>query len=303
MAAVFFALPLAASSQSRSLSLAEVNPDARMSAMGGNWYGEASTMQIYANPSSILYSEAGTDISASTLIYPSAGDGIGRNMYYAASASKRFGINGLHIGFRYQGGLELPVEGGTLSPEDYTVDAAYSIRLSDRFSLAAGIGFVHSKILTSASAVSFNIGGYFRDSFNIFGNKSTYILGVSVRDFGTSLDYGTGYSSSSLPGNIGMGGETSVLFGDKHRVTLALSERYYLLPSDATLFTGNIGAEYTFNSLVSLRAGYRYAEHDFCSYSVGAGISLRFIRLDVCHQRGIGGNKINLTSLSLGVGF
>ena len=87
--------PMFVFGQSRAVPMLEINPDARATAMGGNQYGEAQTMMIYSNPTSILYNEDVWNFSASTQIYPSA-DEVGRLMFYGASASRRFGIHGVH---------------------------------------------------------------------------------------------------------------------------------------------------------------------------------------------------------------
>ena len=124
LASVLIGLPLLAIGQSRSLPILEINPDARATAMGGNQYGEASTMLIYANPTTLLYENMNWEVSAATQIYPKADEDIGRLMFYGVSAGKRFGNHGVHVGFRYLGGYDIPAdEGKNLKPADWTVDA------------------------------------------------------------------------------------------------------------------------------------------------------------------------------------
>ena len=112
LACVLIGLPLLAIGQSRSLPILEINPDARATAMGGNQYGEASTMLIYANPTTLLYENMNWEVSAATQIYPKADEDIGRLMFYGVSAGKRFGNHGVHVGFRYLGGYDIPADEG-----------------------------------------------------------------------------------------------------------------------------------------------------------------------------------------------
>lgn len=294
--------PIFVFGQSRAVPMLEINPDARATAMGGNQYGEAQTMMIYSNPTSILYNEDVWNFSASTQIYPSA-DEVGRLMFYGASASRRFGIHGVHIGFRYLGGYSIPMDGGkNLKPADWSVDVAYSLRLFDHFSASVGASFIRSKVFKEASTVAFNVAAYYRNSFNM-GIDADYIIGINAANMGPDLDYGKKYKKAKLPANFGGGGELGLNFSEKNKLNVSLAGQYYYLPEKAKLFTGNVGAEYTYAKMISLRAGYSYAQHDYSHFAFGAGFSYRIFHLGVTHQRGLGGNDVNVTLISLGASF
>lgn len=301
LAGVLLALPLLVNGQSRSLPILEINPDARATAMGGNQYGEASTMLTYANPTTLLYEQMNWEVSAATQIYPKTDDDTGRLMFYGISAGRRFGNHGVQVGFRYLGGYDIPVDGGkNLKPADWTIDANYAIRFLDHFSATAGISLIHSKVLEEATTVAFNAAAYYRNRFDadISGN---YIIGINVAGLGPKLDYGTSYRKAKLPAHYGGGGELGLDFNEQHRLSISLAAQHYCYPQNASMFTGNVGAEYTFLGMVSVRGGYTYAEHDYSRYSFGAGISLGNIHLNVAHQRGVGGNDVTQTMLSLGL--
>lgn len=299
---VLFAAPAFAFGQSRSVPMLEVNPDARSAAMGGNQYGEARSMLIYSNPTSILYSDKALNVSAATQIYPDADDA-GRLMYYGAAASYRVGIHGVQAGFRYLGGYSIPMENGkNLKPADWSADVAYSIRFLDRISVAAGVSLLHSKILKEAYTVAFNLSAYYRNSFNM-GINADYVIGVNVANIGPDLNYGKKYGKTKLPACFGAGGELGMDLGKTNRLGISLAGQYYCMPRKAKMFTGNIGAEYSYAKKISLRAGYKYAEHDYSSFAFGAGLACSIFHLDVAHQRGMGENEVNLTLITLGVSF
>ena len=301
LAGVLLGLPLIANGQSRSLPILEINPDARATAMGGNQYGEASTMSIYANPTTLLYGEMNWEVSAATQIYPEAEDNVGRLMFYGVSAGKRFGNHGVLVGFRYLGGYDIPVEGGkNLKPADWTVDANYAIRFLDHFSATAGVSFIHSEVVEEATSVAFNAAAYYRNGFGS-GISGDYVVGINVGGVGPKLDYGARYRKAKLPAHYGGGGEVGLDFNEQHRLSVSLAAQHYCYPKNAEMFTGNVGAEYTFLGLVSVRGGYTYAQHDYSRYSFGAGISFGNIRLNVAHQRGLGDNDVNQTMISLGL--
>lgn len=301
LAGVLLGLPLIANGQSRSLPILEINPDARATAMGGNQYGEASTMSIYANPTTLLYGEMNWEVSAATQIYPEAEDNVGRLMFYGVSAGKRFGNHGVLVGFRYLGGYDIPVEGGkNLKPADWTVDANYAIRFLDHFSATAGVSFIHSEVVEEATSVAFNAAAYYRNGFGS-GISGDYVVGINVGGLGPKLDYGARYRKAKLPAHYGGGGEVGLDFNEQHRLSVSLAAQHYCYPKNAEMFTGNVGAEYTFLGLVSVRGGYTYAQHDYSRYSFGTGISFGNIRLNVAHQRGLGDNNVNQTMISLGL--
>lgn len=300
--AALSAVPALTYGQSRAVPMLEVNPDARTAGMGGNQYGEAGSMLIYSNPTTLLYGEEVWNVSAATQIYPSE-DEIGRLMYYGASLSRRFGRHGVHAGFRYLGGYSIPLDKGQdLKPADWAVDVAYTLRLLDHFSVAVGASFLRSKVVKEASAVAFNVGAYYRNTFHM-GIDADYLVGINAANLGSQLDYGSKYKKNDLPAYFGGGGELGLNFNPKNRLAISLAAQYYCLPADAELFTANIGAEYTFARFVSLRAGYNYAEHDYCHLAVGAGLHYKIFRLDLAHLHGLGENEVNRTVVTVGVRF
>lgn len=301
--AALLAAPLIANGQSRSLPILEIYPDARAAGMGGNQYGESATLLTYTNPTSLHYGEDAWNVSATTQVNPKAEGDIGRLMFYGASVSRRLGMHGIHAGFRYLGGYDIPVdEGKNLKPADWTVDLAYSIRLFDHFSASVGASFIHSKVVEEANTVAFNVAAYYRNKFNM-GVDADYVVGINAANMGPNLDYGKGSKQSKLPTSFGAGGEVGLNFSELHRLNVSLAAQYYCLPTNADLFMGNVGAEYTFLDMISIRGGYSYAQHDYCHASMGAGIALGNIHVDAAYLLGLGGNDVNQTMISLGITF
>lgn len=301
---ILLAVPLLANGQSsRSLPILEINPDARTAAMGGNQYGEAATMGLYANPTTLLYKDKKWAVSAATQIFPSADDYIGRLMFYGVSAGRRFGNHGVQVGFRYLGGYNIPLDNNQeLKPGDWTLDANYSYRFWDHFSATVGVSYIHSKVVEEASTVAFNAGIYYRNQFE-GGIDGNYVVGINAAALGPELDYGPQYLDAKLPANYGGGGEVGLKFSEQHRLNLSLAAQYYCYPQNAAMFTGNVGAEYTLFDLISIRGGYTYAEHDYSRYSVGAGIAFQQFSINAAHIRGLGDNEVTQTLISLGFMF
>ena len=302
--AVMLALPLLANAQSRSLPILEIYPDARAAGMGGNQYGESDNMLTYTNPTSLLYIKAKNNVSATTQVFPKGEGDIGRLMYYGVSLSHKFGsMHGVHAGFRYLGGYDIPMDNGkNLKPADWKLDLAYSIRLFDNFSASVGASYIHSKVVEEASTVAFNVAAYYRNSFKA-GVEMDYVVGINAANMGPNLDYGKGLKESKLPASYGGGGELSMKINEVHRLGVSLAAQYYYYPTSADMFTGNVGLEYTLLDMVSFRGGYKYADHDYSHASVGAGVTFGNIHLSGAFMWGLGDNEVNQSIFSLGFSF
>lgn len=300
-------LAISALVMSQALASAQVNtllgisPDAATAGMSGNQYGEARGMFIYSNPTSLLYGEKDWAVSAATVIMPKAEDLDSRDMMYGAAVSRRFGNHGVHVGFRYLGGLSIPVDGeGNVKPRDLTFDLGYSFRFLDHFSVSAVTSVINDKIVDDATGVAFNVGAYYRNSFDM-GINADYVVGVSGFNIGPKLNYGA--TSSKLPAGVGAGGELGLDFNEKNRLNVSVAGQYRYLNENGNIGSWNIGAEYGFNKMLFARGGYRYGGHDSSGYSFGLGVRVGTVSLDLCHQRGIKGNETKLTWIGLNIAF
>lgn len=298
-------IPLASFGQSsRAVPLLEINPDARSAAMGGNQYGESRVMQLYSNATSLLYDPHLWSASFATQLYQKPEDShIGRQKYYAVMAARRLDKHAVQIGFRYLGGLDIPMtDNSSLKPADYTIDLGYAYRIDDHFSVAGSASLVHSKVVEEATTVAFNVAAYYRNSFGT-EMPTNYVIGISGNNMGPDLDYGKKYKKNNLPASFGGGGEISTGFSLNHKLSLSATAQYFCMPENASMFTFNTGIEYGFADMVFIRGGYRYAEHDYSSFAIGAGLDASIIRIDATYQKGIGGNDTHQWLIALGVSF
>lgn len=287
---------------SRALPILEINPSARAVGMGGNQLGEAKDMFIYSNPTSFLYGEPVWHVSGSTQIYKSLEDA-GRQMFYAAAASVRLGRHGINAGLRYLGGLSIaPDTGKDIKPVDWTVDLTYALRLSDHFSVAVGGSFIQSQIKDTGNAPAFNVSAYYRNSFDMKGVDASFVIGANGANIGPELDYGKG-SKVKLPTSCGLGGEFDMNFNDEHHVALSLAGQYYFLPEKASMFTGNVGAEYIYANMLSARAGFVYAEHDHTRLTIGGGFKYKIAHVDAAYEFNPSYFSSATTFVTLGVTF
>ena len=206
----------------------------------------------------------------------------------------------------------------------YCFAVSYARKLTDRFSIGGNIKYVNEKIYhSSASGVALDIGTLFETQFN--GLK----IGMSISNYGTKMqmagrdmliqadpDELIAGNNPNIPANletnafdmplmfrVGMGMDVLKGMG-KSNLILALDA---LHPNDDVEYI-NVGAEYTFNNMVSLRGGYKtlFAEDSEEGLSVGGGLRYRImdfseLRLDYAYQDF--GMLKNVQKFTLTLGF
>ncbi len=184
--------------------------------------------------------------------------------------------------------------GETYTAQDLSVSLAYAIKLTDNFSIGITPKFVHQKIWRmSATSFAVDLGVQYVTPFD------GIILAASMSNFGSKMKmegnsslvlYDPDDNTSGNNGNIPAYLETEewelpLLFRvglsyqpiktKMHTVTVAVDAAH---PSD-DFESVNIGGEYLFNELVSLRAGYKSLFLDAAeeSFTLGFGLQQRLV--------------------------
>jgi len=245
---------------------------ARNVAMGGaNVANIQGVEAIYWNPAG-LSSMAGSEASFSYTPYFAD-----MNISYFAAGVKagRSGVLGLSLQLLSIGDIEVTTieapegTGETIKPNFMTVGVSYSRQFTDRIRFGANLKVVNEKIQNmSATGMAFDFGLQYISPWKV-------AFGVTLRNLGGDMSYdGTGIEFNSeiswadpgattrrtrldmaaaeLPTSMTMGLSYSYSLGE--RGTLNVSGLY----SNNSFAIDNLsaGAEYAFNRMVFLRAGY-----------------------------------------------
>jgi opacity protein-like surface antigen len=206
---------------------------------------------------------------------------------------------------------------------DVAFSLAYAIRLTDDFAIGIAPKFVYQKIWKmSASAVAMDIGVKYNTPFR------GIVLGMSITNFGQKMQMqgtnalvlydpdpsGSG-NNGRIPANLAteewglplsfrVGLAYRPDLGETHRVVLAVDA---LHPSD-DYESVNLGGEYTFNDLLSLRGGYKSAflRDSEESYTLGLGVQHNLlgnvaIRVDYAFSNF--GRLTNIQKFTVGITF
>jgi len=177
---------------------------------------------------------------------------------------------------------------------EYAYVLSYARQISLDFSLGLNVKYIKSYLYNtevSSGAIAFDVGSL----YDIPALRSR--LGISVNNLGKDLKYI--YEQYSLPTVLRFGIRTAVYNDENHLVYIAFQVSR---PNDADE-QYNLGFEYTFNQIVSLRGGYRF-NYDTERWSGGLGVSLKTLgingTLDYAYTdyRFLGGT--NMFSLEIG---
>ena len=249
----------------------------------------------FSNAAAIPFAENKYEVVAGyTMWQPSS---VNTTMMTAGAAYNMNNKFGVALGMMYgmnpayditsAGGLS----SGQFKPTDMHLSAGLSWRFMKALSLGANIGYASSSL-----AKDYSYGAVTADIFlmtEIAGVKAT----LGVANLGTAVT-SADKKTYALPASAALGLGYQMSFAEKHNVDLSLDADYYFKGGVAAAF----GAEYTFNDLATVRAGYRYGGNTpVPSYaSVGAGAKFMGIKLDLAYLIASGPAK---NTLAIGLGY
>lgn len=215
-----------------------------------------------------------------------AGAAYNMNNKFGVALGMMYGMNSAYD-ITSAGGLS----SGQFKPTDMHLSAGLSWRFMKALSLGANIGYASSSL-----AKDYSYGAVTADIFlmtEIAGVKAT----LGVANLGTAVT-SADKKTYALPASAALGLGYQMSFAEKHNVDLSLDADYYFKGGVAAA----LGAEYTFNGLATVRAGYRYGgKTPVPSYaSVGAGAKFMGIKLDLAYLIASGPAK---NTLAIGLGY
>ena len=309
IACVAFLCTMQARAQGQDLSVLAANPDARTAAMG-NAAVAADGMYLYNNPSAFLCANKKFSADASASIYEKTEGYEGTFGLYTATVGYKFANrHAAFAGFRYAGGLKLkgydmlgePTK--DYQPYNWTIDLGYAYMLGNGFSAYAVGNVIFSHLSKNAVGGAFTIGASYQKSTTTAGNKSANLmLDAKVGAIGPQLDYGNG-NKTTMPTYVAVGGALTVDVADKHQVGGAWSTRYFFRPSEYKTLMLGAGLEYTYNKMVSLRAGYEYGDRNLSHFTMGAGFKYGGLRLNGAYMLKTANAGSSYCNIGLGYDF
>ena len=222
--------------------------DARAAGIGEQ--GVATSMDNFSqhwNPSKYVFSESSSGIAFSYTPYLSklVNDIFLANISYfnkinersAWSASlKYFSLGDIDI---LQNPLDIPI---IENPNEFTIDAAYSLKLNENFALSVGGRFLLSDVklqtldseTEAASSFAVDISGFFESDINSYRNYDGILrAGFNISNIGPKMKYSklNNGTESFLPANLRFGSGFEFIFDSNNSFTISVELNKLLVPS------------------------------------------------------------------------
>lgn len=297
-------LSVSSFAQGQAFTILESTTSPRAIAMGGVMLGNSQSHHLYNNPASLLYSTKSVSIDVSTELYPQSSEG--RLKQYNLSAGYKFGQSrqAIFVGARRLTGLSVPANDDkgnvyTISPYEQTLDLAYALAITKGLSLYASGTYVHSFMGTRAKGLSLSAGISYQTNIRLGEESSTLNLGLRLMDAGQPIKFNDTKLPYQLPTSLAMGGDWSILLKAKHRLTYAMSARFFTSESYREHHIG-MGGEYTYRDMLSARLGYQLCRYADNRLNMGLGVQFKGFRLDMAYSHTTAIHGVDTFSCGLG---
>ena len=167
--------------------------------------------------------------------------------YSAVSASLRY----FNLGEVYTDDPSVNSTAMTINPYEMSVDVAYSLMLSEKFSLAAAIRWIYSDMRfnytednSPASAFAADIAAYYQN-YVVIGQRECQLgIGLDISNIGSKITYSGEDYGKFLPTNLRLGASLMIPIDEYNRITIAADANKYLVPTVPKQNEGEDNSEY-----------------------------------------------------------
>ena len=129
----------------------------------------------------------------------------------------------------------------TIKPYEMSVDASYSLMLSEQFSLGAGVRWIYSDLTydytddtTPGSAFAADLSMYYNNYFNMGSRECQIGLGMNISNVGSKINFGGSDYSEFIPTNLRLGLNLMVPIDEYNRFSIAADANKLLVPTCPT---------------------------------------------------------------------
>lgn len=331
---------------SPAIPFLRIAPDARSAGMGDAGVATSpDAYGLYWNPSKLVFAEKSSGISFSYT--PWLRQIINDMSILYFTGYKKLGKNemiGLTVNYFDMGTFNATTQNGTPAGDYYSRDFAasgsYARKLGRRLSIGGSIRYINSSpagtvvlngiALKPATTVAGDIGIYYQNDNR--DKKTNWTYGAAITNLGGQVSYG-GTQRSFIPTNFRIGAAATTKIDDHNKFTYTLELDKLMVPTppqkaNQTTLSGifssfgdapggfseeikevliSAGAEYWYNDLFAVRAGYRHESEmkggqRYLTMGFGARIQQRY-GLDFAYLVPLGQNNALANTLRLSLIF
>ena len=225
-----------------SVTSQTIAPDARAAGMGD--VGAATDPDVnsqYWNPAKYPFciSRAGVALNYTPWLRQLVND---MDLAYLAGYYRIGDYSAVSASLRYfslgEVALTEDVGGMTINPYEMSVDVAYSLMLSEKFSIAAAVRWIYSDLTsdytddtTPGSAFGADIALYYQNYIMIGQRECQLGLGLNISNIGSKITFGGDDNSEFIPTNMRLGASLMVPIDEYNRFTIAADANKLLVPT------------------------------------------------------------------------
>lgn len=224
-----------------SVTSQSIAPDARSAGMGD--VGAATDPDVvsqYWNPAKYPFniSRAGVAINYTPWLRQLVND---IDLAYVAGYYRIGDYSAVSASLRYFSLGEVQMlddENLTINPYEMSFDVAYSLMLSEHFSLGAAVRWIYSDLtydFTSdtapGSAFAADLSCYYQNYLNIGERECQLGLGLNISNIGSKISFGGDNNAEFIPTNMRLGASLMVPIDEYNRFTIAADANKLLVPT------------------------------------------------------------------------
>ncbi len=156
--------------------------------------------------------------------------------YSAVSASLRyFSLGEVQLSSNMAGDDDYA---NTINPYEMSFDVAYSLMLSEKFSIAAAVRWIYSDITYNytdetapASAFGADLALYYQNYLDLGQRECQLGLGMNISNIGSKITFGGSDDSQFIPTNLRLGASLMIPIDEYNRITFAADANKLLVPT------------------------------------------------------------------------
>lgn len=154
--------------------------------------------------------------------------------YSAVSASLRY----FSLGEVFTNSGETDDNSMTINPYEMSLDVAYSLMLSEKFSIAAAVRWIYSDLTydytqdtSPGSAFAVDLAAYYQNYLNIGSRECQLGLGLNISNIGSKISFGGDDNAEFIPTNLRLGASLMIPIDEYNRFTIAADANKLLVPT------------------------------------------------------------------------
>ncbi len=126
----------------------------------------------------------------------------------------------------------------SINPYEMSLDVAYSLMLSEQFSLSAAVRWIYSDLTydytedtSPGSAFAADISCYYQNYLNLGARECQLGLGLNISNIGSKITFGGDEHSEFIPTNMRLGASLMIPVDEYNRFTIAADANKLLVPT------------------------------------------------------------------------